>query len=54
MCLGRRDRALLVATGAGSAIELIALKPAGGRAMSGADYANGRRLATGDQIAEGE
>lgn len=50
---GRAGEALLVAAGDGAAVALHKVKPAGGREMSGAAYANGRRLAAGDLLLEG-
>jgi methionyl-tRNA formyltransferase len=50
---GRRGPELLVAAGEGSVIAVGRVKPAGGREISGADFANGRRLRPGDAIADG-
>ncbi|MDP2872681.1 MAG: methionyl-tRNA formyltransferase [Bacillota bacterium] len=51
--LGRRGDSLLVAAGDDTAVVLDVVRPAGGRTMSGAAWANGRRLARGSAIQEG-
>jgi len=49
--LGVDERGLQVAAGGGSAIELVTVQRAGGRAIGGRDLANGLRLRRGDRVA---
>ena len=47
--LESNENGLLVATGCGS-LWLKTVQPSGGKAMSGADFARGRRLSVGDSL----
>lgn len=51
--VGREGPALAVIAGSGTVVCVERVKPAGGREISGADFANGRRLASGDALVVG-
>lgn len=50
--LGRDADSLAIAAGGATAIILSRVKPAGRREISGADFANGRRLSAGDVMSD--
>ena len=50
---GQLDARLLVATGGGM-LELLEIKPAGGKLMTWPDFANGRHVKAGDRFSRAD